>query len=613
SARATKGSDIEETALATNLEAADEVARQLRLRDLGGLIVIDFIDMESQRNQREVENRFREALHFDRARVQIGKISRFGLLELSRQRLQPSLEETAHIGCPRCSGTGFIRGTESTALHVLRILQEEAMKENTGAVHAQVPVDVASFLLNEKRPEIQKLEARLKVNIVLVPNSHLETPHYQVQRLRHDELNAMEHVPASYELVQAPAELAEKEAAEAEPQRERQQAVVTGITPAQPAPIVPEPVQAARRDERQVEARAAGPLKGGQPGFFARLFGWFGKKEEAAVPPAPTRPASGTPAAPRGQRGPRDARREQHRDRRPEQRHGGGKPEHGGERREPRGEHRGERRDPQQGRSEQRGDRPQREPRPAGERRPDGQQRGPRGPRPPAPQTEQAPAAAELASQAAPGSEQRDGDGERRGRRHRRDRHRGDRKPEHAEVSATSGAARDRIAVEASPRPEFPEQAVHTEPAPVESARIEPIAVKPVPQAPPVIHAEPIIASVPAYTETRVAPSVVEAPVLAPTAARAEETVAKPDQPAARTPSAPAVPPAPLTAPAPVDPRQLLDGAGLVMIETKPTASARLTQAEEEEAVRLGRPRRERPQEPAADLVQELVQVETRK
>src|SRR6266850_1645517 len=151
SARATRGGDIEETAFRTNLEAAEEVARQLRLRDLGGLIVIDFIDMESQRNQREVENRLRDALKFDRARVQIGKISRFGMMELSRQRLQPSLEETAHINCPRCSGTGFIRGTESTALHVLRIMQEEAMKENTGAVHAQVPVDVASFLLNEKR------------------------------------------------------------------------------------------------------------------------------------------------------------------------------------------------------------------------------------------------------------------------------------------------------------------------------------------------------------------------------------------------------------------------------------------------------------------------------
>src|SRR5689334_20515627 len=240
SARATKGHDIEETAFRTNLEAAEEVARQLRLRDLGGLIVVDFIDMESQKNQREVENRFRDALRHDRARVQIGKISRFGLMELSRQRLQPSLEETAHISCPRCGGTGFIRGTESTALHVLRIIQEEAMKENTGAVHAQVPVDVASFLLNEKRAEIQKLEARIKVNIVLVPNSHLETPHYKIQRLKHDELNQMEHVPSSYELVEQPEE-SKAAGKDAEPKKERQLAAVQGIVPDQPAPVVPEP------------------------------------------------------------------------------------------------------------------------------------------------------------------------------------------------------------------------------------------------------------------------------------------------------------------------------------------------------------------------------------
>ncbi|MGH8706416.1 MAG: Rne/Rng family ribonuclease, partial [Burkholderiales bacterium] len=243
SARATRGGDIEETAFRTNLEAADEVARQLRLRDLGGLIVVDFIDMETQRNQREVENRFREALRYDRARVQVGKISRFGLMELSRQRLQASLEETAHTSCPRCSGTGFIRGTESTALHVLRILQEEAMKENTGAVHAHVPVDVASFLLNEKRSEIQKLEARLKVNIVLVPNSHLETPHYRVQRLKHDELNQMEHVPASYELVEQPEE-PQPESAPAEARKERPEAAVKGITPEQPAPVVSEEIRA---------------------------------------------------------------------------------------------------------------------------------------------------------------------------------------------------------------------------------------------------------------------------------------------------------------------------------------------------------------------------------
>jgi ribonuclease E len=178
SAQATKGGDIEQTAFNTNLEAAEEVARQLRLRDLGGLIVIDFIDMESGKNQREVEDRLRDSLHYDRARVQIGKISRFGLLELSRQRLQPSLGETSYITCPRCAGTGHVRSTESFALHLLRMLQEEAMKDNTGAVHLQIPVDVATFLLNEKRHDILSIEARHRVEVVLIPNMHFETPRY---------------------------------------------------------------------------------------------------------------------------------------------------------------------------------------------------------------------------------------------------------------------------------------------------------------------------------------------------------------------------------------------------------------------------------------------------
>src|SRR4051794_13068544 len=296
SARATKGGDIEETALRTNVEAADEVARQLRLRDLGGLIVIDFIDMESQRNQREVENRLRDALKYDRARVQIGKISRFGLMELSRQRLQPSLEETAHISCPRCSGTGFIRGTESTALHVLRILQEEAMKENTGAVHAQVPVDVASFLLNEKRSEIQKLESRLKVNIVLVPNPHLETPHYKVQRLKHDELNHMEHVPSSYEMVERPEEPKAPGAETAEARAERQQPVVKTITPAQPAPMVDDSQPRQPRPAPQPAPVAAAARAGGNAGvgFFSRFLGLFKPQESAGgiVQTAPAAPAS---------------------------------------------------------------------------------------------------------------------------------------------------------------------------------------------------------------------------------------------------------------------------------------------------------------------------------
>ncbi len=242
SARATRGSDIEETAFRTNLEAADEIARQLRLRDLGGLVVIDFIDMESTRNQREVENRLRDALRYDRARVQTGKISRFGLLELSRQRLQPSLGETSHIPCPRCHGTGHIRGTESSALHILRILQEEAMKENSAAIRAQVPVDVATFLLNEKRAEIHTIESRFKVDIVLVPNIHLETPHYSIQRLRHDEVGEDDVLP-SYQMVEMPPETVEEKSNGAEIKPQRQIAAVRGITPEQPAPVVAEKSQ----------------------------------------------------------------------------------------------------------------------------------------------------------------------------------------------------------------------------------------------------------------------------------------------------------------------------------------------------------------------------------
>src|SRR5262245_13740341 len=313
SARATRGGDIETTALNTNLEAADEVARQLRLRDLGGLIVVDFIDMESQKNQREVENVFRDALRHDRARVQIGKISRFGLMELSRQRLQPSLEETAHINCPRCSGTGFIRGTESTALHVLRIVQEEAMKENTGAVHVQVPVDVASFLLNEKRGEIQKLEGRLKVNIILVPNPHLETPHYKVQRLKHDELNQMEHVPASYEMVQQPEDLKPEDEEKEKEKRERQQAAVQGIVPDQPAPM-PAPARAEPQPQPTAPPptapAAAAPAA---PGILGRLFGWFKPSDKPAEQPAANEPVMQHGQQPRHDR-PRDEHRRDGRD-----------------------------------------------------------------------------------------------------------------------------------------------------------------------------------------------------------------------------------------------------------------------------------------------------------
>ncbi|MBV8665676.1 MAG: Rne/Rng family ribonuclease [Burkholderiaceae bacterium] len=294
SARATRGGDIETTAFNTNCEAADEVARQLRLRDLGGLIVIDFIDMENSKNQREVENRLKDALHYDRARVQMGKISRFGLMELSRQRLRPSLSEGSHVNCPRCNGTGHIRDTESSALQILRIIQEEAMKENSAAIHVQVPVDVAAFLLNEKRGEILKIETRHRVTIILIPNKHLETPHYKLERIKHDDPR-LDEGQASY----AMAEKADTDISYGKRQKEevraRQEAVVKGITPDQPAPIV----------ERK-EPEAAPVVAAPKQGFFAWLTGLFGAKEAApaAAPVAvEAKPATQRERGERGGRG----------------------------------------------------------------------------------------------------------------------------------------------------------------------------------------------------------------------------------------------------------------------------------------------------------------------
>lgn len=206
SGRATKGGDIEETALNTNLEAADEIARQLRLRDLGGLIVIDFIDMTANRNQREVENRLREALKMDRARIQIGRISRFGLLEMSRQRLRPALGESMQALCPRCSGQGILRSVESLSLSIMRIIEEDALKDKTALIQVQVPVEVATYLLNEKRKAITQIEQRHRVNILLIPNPHFETPNYKIVRLRNDEVTGQIEETASYSLVEQPTE-----------------------------------------------------------------------------------------------------------------------------------------------------------------------------------------------------------------------------------------------------------------------------------------------------------------------------------------------------------------------------------------------------------------------
>lgn len=243
SARATKGGDIEETALNTNLEAADEIARQLRLRDLGGLVVIDFIDMTPVKHQREVENRMKAAVENDRARVQLGRISRFGLLEMSRQRLRPSLGEAASHVCPRCDGQGTIRSTESLALSILRLLEEEGIKENTHQVHAQVPVDVATYLLNEKRKSIQYIEKRHNVSLMIIPNPHLDTPHYEVIRFRADDATT----DASYKLVSEPVSQQQEQmvVAAAPEKAERQQPALSGFSaPATAAPVAqPKKVQ----------------------------------------------------------------------------------------------------------------------------------------------------------------------------------------------------------------------------------------------------------------------------------------------------------------------------------------------------------------------------------
>lgn len=233
SARATKGSDIEETAFNTNLEAADEVARQLRLRDLGGLVVIDFIDMTPIRHQREVENRLKEAVKHDRARVQLGRISRFGLMEMSRQRLRPSLGDSAHNVCPRCSGHGTVRGTESLALSVLRIMEEESIKDNTGQIEAQLPVNVATYLLNEKRRSVASIEKRHGVQLVIIPNPKLETPHYNLVRRRPDD--ALQEMSYNLALVEVEETVADRTVAA--PVTREQPALQSLISPDKPANV----------------------------------------------------------------------------------------------------------------------------------------------------------------------------------------------------------------------------------------------------------------------------------------------------------------------------------------------------------------------------------------
>ena len=609
SARATKGSDIEETATRTNLEAADEVARQLRLRDLGGLIVIDFIDMEESKNQKAVENRLKDALHYDRARVQMGKISRFGLMELSRQRLRPALNEGSHVTCPRCNGVGVIRDTESSALHILRILQEEAMKESTAAVHAQVPVEVAAFLLNEKRGDIAKLEARLRVSIVLIPNKFLDTPHYHVERLRHDDPR-LDDVKASFERA---AELAPstdtpytRGKVEEERARPKQEAVVKGIVPETPAPIVAPPVPAAvpalRADERP------------HRGLWGRIVAFFAGEPAAEARPTTVIPPPAAPRPPREAESRGERRRGHDRDRRD-----GRRDDKRGERKDA---HRGDKRTERQG-SE--GGRAEREARPARDetatarqqperdgRRPQ-ERRGERKPKPApletsrvapiaaagvAAETSPTPASASLVTPDAATADATSD--ERRGKRRRRRRGRGGRG---GEGEATSG-------VEVSERDvdEDLAEAAHMVPESVEEAVMPSTAIAvPTGNGSAIAQPEATMTSVEARST---APEPVERETPREAAPVAHLEVA------AVTPQLIVVPttfslPVAASAPMPVEHLEsVLQLAGLTLVQTEP-AKLEHTRARMATEPRAPRVPRERPVLPPLDSGP-LVQVETR-
>ena len=662
SARATKGGDIETTAFNTNAEAADEIARQLRLRDLGGLIVIDFIDMESAKNQREVENRLRDALKYDRARVQLGKISRFGLMELSRQRLRPALAESAYIPCPRCHGIGHIRGTESTALHILRIVQEEAMKDNTAQVVAQVPVDVATFLLNEKRTDVLSIETRFKVNVLLVPNRHLETPNYEIERMRHDDLNQGELPPVSFEMVKQP-EAPDTERARKEEVRDpRQEAVVKGITPAQPAPLPPAPAPTlapTAQDRARVPAAPAVQVQEGS--WLSRMLGWFRGRPAADAATSAAASSIQTPPAPTpSSERPRDGR-----NRNEARREGGARRD---ERRSEKGE-KGERRDERRGenrsgaargrdgaprgsqpgrgddeRTENRGRRPdeRRESRrdePRGERReesrtvrrddaPEGRRddaRGGRREEPRAPRAKQPPKETPLiagehiqtpeavaAAVVAPATaatppevdERREGGRRRRGRRGRGG-ERSDRPP-HA----------DRPAQGASDAPLSPPQLSEAAPAPGHPPTMQPIA-------PARAFEQPLTAQEPIVLRPEMAPSELAPPALTEAEPTARVHVEPPAPPHAEslagsepTPiafvasvmqaEAPTVPRN--TPPIPPVSRELPPDSDLVLVETRFAPAP----ASEDDTAKAPRQRRSRPAR-SETAVEPLEMVETHK
>ncbi len=580
SGRATKGADIEETALKTNLEAADELARQLRLRDLGGLIVIDFIDMENSKAQREVENRLRDALRFDRARVQMGKISRFGLMELSRQRLRPALAETSYIPCPRCSGTGHIRSTESAALHILRILEEEAMKENTGAVHVQVPVDVATFLLNEKRPDIQAIELRHKVTILLIPNVNLETPAHTITRLRHDDLNNDDLREPSYKMVDQPIEESAKLASQQESGKPRQEAAIKGISPEQPAPNLP-----AKEDAAPL---APPPAAAASNGLFARIAAWF--RGAPATPAAVVEAKPETPA--------RKGRDGRNGDSRSDNRRNGRNGGRNGNRRDE-----GER----NSRPAERNEKPVREDAAVtGEARQERRPRKERRERPPVearPAIEQMPQEPQLApTEAAPAAPASDEQGNARRRGRRGGRGRNERRNE-GENQGSEAINLDVTNVE---------PVVVTIPAEEAVVAVAPQTEEVVAAAAPVPAVEAPVAEVLVIEEAAPATVTVIEAVAEPVAEPVQPVVDAPvETPASETVEAVQVAateaPVPLPTNAPIDVDQALSDSGLVMVQT----TAEATFAPMEAPVKLGRPRKAKTVDQTA--AEPLVMVETDK
>ena len=500
SAKATGGSSIEDTALNTNLEAADEIARQLRLRDLGGLVVIDFIDMNSSKNQKDVERRLEKACEIDRARIQLGRISRFGLMEMSRQRLRPSLGEHTQIACPRCEGRGQIRSVESLSLSILRLIEEEAMKDRTGRVIAQVPVDVGTFLLNEKRAVVREIEARCRVSIALIPNATLHSPHFEIKRVRADHLQQENNGASSHMLAQNfDAKPLEDTAGGTRAPARAAEAAVKQIVPSSPAPVAPTPAAAPAPAPVVLQQSAAGVSLWTK---LLRLFGIGAAPAESAKPAEPARGQRQQGGGRRDERrggqqrneGRRDQNRDggreqnrdqqrdqqnQRRDNNPNRNAGGGnntaqqqKPQQQQPRRDDRnndrnGEQRNNNPRPQQQPQQQRPAQPSEA---ANAEAAAGQNQGPRPQLPPGGQPRQ------------PGDEERSG----RSRRGRRNRNRGDRRPQDGSENA-EGAEVTRDSLPADLAAALTRASTATAVTVTIADAVEPIeASLPVPAEPPV-------------------------------------------------------------------------------------------------------------------------------